>query len=399
MPDKLRIRMLGQFSLSYGANGVSDQDNRSRKVWTLLGYMICFRDREISQQELIDLLWSNDSSDNPANALKTMFHRLRSQLNELDYVAGQRMIINRRGSYAWNNELRFSVDVDDFEDLIHRAKAPGLDDGQKLALYREAAALYDGDFLPKYASEPWVAPISVYYHIMYINMVHEMISLLSERSLYDEIISLCSHALNIDPYDEDLYYHLIKALVDSGKHQEALGEYEHMTGLFYHKFGVNPSDRLTALYRQVVKSTNSMETDLNIIKGNLREADEVEGAFYCEFEFFKDIYRVEARAAARNGSAIHIALITAAAASGGDLSQRSLNSVMEKLKNCIRLSLRKGDVYAQYSVSQYIVMLPHAGYEDSRMVLNRIVKRFNRENPRSAASISFAIQPLEPVMF
>jgi len=400
MPGKLQIRMLGEFSLTYGDHSINDRENRSKKVWTLLAYMICFRNREITQQELIDLLWSNDSSDNPANALKTMFHRVRSSLDNLKYAGGHKMIVSRHGSYAWNNELDFTVDVDEFEELVHQAKAIGITPEQKLALYRRAVALYNGDFLPKYNTESWVIPINVYYHMMFLQIAHEMIGLLSELHLYDEIAAVCSKAVEVDPYDEDLYYYLIKALVDSGNQQAAMRQYEKMTELFYHKFGVTPNNDLTALYREVVKTTNSMETDLNIIKDHLREADAVEGAFFCEYEFFKDIYRIEARAAARNGSAIHIGLLTVSRAQGNNkLPLRSLNAVMGKLRECIRVSLRKGDVFALYSVSQYIIMLPHASYEDSQMALNRIIKRYNRENPRSTAKLSMAIQPLEPIMF
>ena len=55
--EGLRVCMLGEFSLSLGRETINDSDNRSRKVWLLLAYMIYFRNRTISQEELIDLLW------------------------------------------------------------------------------------------------------------------------------------------------------------------------------------------------------------------------------------------------------------------------------------------------------------------------------------------------------
>ena len=72
-PDRLEIRMLSEFSIRSGSLEISDNDNRSRKVWLLLAYMIYYRDRAISQTELLDLLWGEEAnSSNPVNALKTM---------------------------------------------------------------------------------------------------------------------------------------------------------------------------------------------------------------------------------------------------------------------------------------------------------------------------------------
>ena len=70
----LHIRMFGDFTLKSGEAQISDGDNRSRKVWLLLAYIFCRRGRQVSRKELIGLLWGDESSNNPENALKTTFH-------------------------------------------------------------------------------------------------------------------------------------------------------------------------------------------------------------------------------------------------------------------------------------------------------------------------------------
>ena len=87
--DALRVCMFGEFSLSMNGQTINDSDNRSKKIWLLLAYMIYFRSRGISQEELIELLWGDEeSSSNPINALKTMFHRTRSMLDRLGTGTG-----------------------------------------------------------------------------------------------------------------------------------------------------------------------------------------------------------------------------------------------------------------------------------------------------------------------
>ena len=99
----LQIRMLGTFSIVFRDAEINDGDNRSRKVWLLLAYMIYCRNRPVPPEELVSLLWGGEErSTNPLNALKTMFHRVRTCLNQLGDSAGHEFIVRRGGSYAWN---------------------------------------------------------------------------------------------------------------------------------------------------------------------------------------------------------------------------------------------------------------------------------------------------------
>lgn len=394
--DMLKINMLGGMSLSYKDKTINDHDNRSKKLWILLAYVITFRDKELAQNDFMELLWPNEESSNPGNALKTLFHRVRAMLNGLEYLSGNNMIIQDNGTYSWNKRLPIILDIDEFEKT-YRKGSDCENDEEKLYNYLIALDLYKGDFLPKLATESWVVPINTYYHSLYVRLIHETLELLMQKEAYDEVVRRCNIAISIEPYDEFLYYNLIQALVRMGNQQSALNQYEKMTELFFNRFGVTPSEELTALYKEIVRTTNSMETDLSVIKRHLQEQEAQPGAFYCEYEFFKNIYRLQARALARSGQAIYVGLITLTNASGGKLPVKILNNAMTKLNDCIRLSLRQGDVYSKYSISQYIIMLPSANYENGRLVMARVAGRFRRENPHSQAMVNYTLHPLEPL--
>ena len=81
-----------------------------------------------------------------------------------------------------------------------------------------------------------------------------------------------------------------------------------------------------------------------------------------------------------------------------DLSQRSLSRAMENLQEQIRNNLRRGDAASRCSASQYILMLPHANYENSCMVCERIIRAFTRQYPHSPAELHYSVQPLEPTL-
>ena len=387
--------MLGEFSIRCGDQEISDSDNRSRKVWLLLAYMVYCRSRSISQDELIDLLWSDEEgSSNPVNALKTMFHRVRTMLNQLGGSAGHALIIRREGSYAWNTAQPFLFDVDEFEALCACAASAETAE-ERLSRSLEALELYRGDFLAKLSAEPWVVPISAYFHNLYLRTAKDALSLLEERGRADEVIALCGRATAIDPYNEELYRHLMRALLDKGKQREAVGVFEEMSELLFSNFGVMPSDETTALFREAERTVNNRTVNLRTVREQLREPDDRSGALLCDYDFFRVIYHAEARAVARSGDAVHIALLTASGREG-ELPKRSLDRCMENLQELIRINLRKGDVAARCSVSQYIIMLPQANYENSCMVMDRIQKTFFRQYPHSPAQLHYSVQPLEP---
>lgn len=99
--SELHVNMLGEFSLASGGAEINDGANRSRKIWLLLAYIIYNRNRPVAPEELYTLLWEEEeSSSNPGNALKTMFHRLRNLLNELYPHGGRDLIVRREGAYA-----------------------------------------------------------------------------------------------------------------------------------------------------------------------------------------------------------------------------------------------------------------------------------------------------------
>lgn len=394
--SSLIVKMLGEFSLKSGDTEINDGANRSRKIWLLLAYIIYNRNRPVSSEELFSLLWEEEeSSSNPGNALKTMFHRLRNLLNELDPHGGRELIVRREGAYAWNTTVPLTLDIDRFDQLA-QAGLEARDPEEKLTLYLEALSLYGGDFLNKMSSEAWVVPIAAYYHNLYIQMVMETLPLLEERERWADAAQLCQNALVQEPYMEGLYCHQMNALLRQDKSQEAVKVYEAMSELLLANFGIMPSDEARNLYREAIRTVNDRTVSSGFILEQLRESSTAQGALVCDYDIFKVIYHSVARSVARSGDAVHLVLLSAAGEEGDALSRRSLDRVVENLQELIRSSLRRGDIVARCSVSQFILLLPHANYENSRMVCDRIIKAFRRMYPHSPATLRTSIHPLEP---
>lgn len=390
----LQVQMLGQFTLRYGDRTISDSDNRSRRVWSLLAYMLYNHGRSFAQEELIHLYWSNgEKSADPGNALKSIFHRIRTALDKLQPGLGRLLIRRKAGRYFWNNAMPLSLDIEDFEAHFHAAEAAG-DDDVRLAEYQAALALYAGDPLPRMTDEIWTIPIVAYYHSLYTRAAAGAIELLEKQERTAEAVALCRRAIHIEPYQEDLYEHLMRGLLRTGDMKGAMSVYEEMSEQLFAHFGVMPSETLRTLYRQATRTVNDRTLTMDEVCSQLAEPAPHGGAMVCEYDFFKILYRAEARSIARNGHSANICLLSVSGKDGEMLARRSLDPAMNNLQVLVQNNLRRGDVIARCSISQYIILLPQANYENSRMVADRLVSAFYRRYPHSPARLRYTVQPL-----
>ena len=390
----LQVQMLGQFTLRYGDRTISDSDDRSRRVWSLLAYMLYNHGRSFAQEELIHLYWSNnEKSADPGNALKSIFHRIRTALDKLQPGLGRLLIRRKAGRYFWNNAMPLSLDIEDFEAHFHAAEAAG-DDDVRLAEYQAALALYAGDPLPRMTDEIWTIPIVAYYHSLYTRAAAGAIELLEKQERTAEAVALCRRAIHIEPYQEDLYEHLMRGLLRTGDMKGAMSVYEEMSEQLFAHFGVMPSEMLRTLYRQATRTVNDRTLTMDEVCSQLAEPAPHGGAMVCEYDFFKILYRAEARSIARNGHSANICLLSVSGKDGEMLARRSLDPAMNNLQVLVQNNLRRGDVIARCSISQYIILLPQANYENSRMVADRLVSAFYRRYPHSPARLRYTVQPL-----
>ncbi|MBR4290198.1 MAG: winged helix-turn-helix domain-containing protein [Oscillospiraceae bacterium] len=390
----VQIRMLGAFTLRAGDVTISDAGNRSKKVWSLLAYLICNRDRAIPQQKLISLLWGDEpDSDNPENALRITLHRLRAQLDQLWEGAGREIILRKDGGYAWNGSISIELDCTRFETLCQRQADN--EDG-RLQNLMDALAVYQGDFLPRQSSEMWVVPLTTHFHNLNLQAALEAARLLSARSRHEEAVTICRAAAVAEPYHEPLHQILMQELAAAGDQKGAAAVYEALSKRLFDDFGIRPNEQTQKIYREAAHSPGVRTLPMDEVLQHLQEPEGNSGAMQCDYDYFKVLCYAESRAMERSGNATHIALLSLTSGTEKPLSKRSLERIMDQLGERLRGNLRRGDTISRCSVSQYIIMLPKANYENSCMVCRRVITAFHKAHPHINVKINFMVQPLTP---
>ena len=392
MPQ-LQVCMLGEFSLSFRETQIVNTTSRSKKVWVLLAYLICNRGRFFSQQKLIDLLWGGDpASSNPENALRITLHRLRALLDQLWPGAGRELILNKEGGYGWVGDFPLTLDCDRFDALCQKRQT---DPNISLEELLEALSLYRGEFLPRHSSEMWVIPISTHFQNQFLLLSMDAASRLTQQNRHEEAAAICRRAAQSEPYHEPLHQLWMQTLAASGDQKAAAAVYDNLSKRLFDDFGIRPSEQTRNVYRTVAHSPEDRTLPMDEVLEYLQEPAGNSGAMQCDYDYFKVLCYAESRAMERSGNTTHVALLSV---SGTDkpLTKRSQSKVMEQLGQSLRMNLRRGDTISQCSVSQYIIMLPKANYEDSCMVCRRLIAAFNRANPHTAVKLHYMVQPLTP---
>lgn len=247
----IEISMLGNFKITIGDKSITSTMNRSKKMWLMLQYLIVFKDKEITQQELIEVLWPGEEVEKPSYALKTLSYRLRETLQKLQVPYARELIIKSGGTYHWNKGYICRIDCNEFERLCKEADKEEITKVERLILYKKALKLYKEDFLQGTVPEQWMFSTQTYYHSLYIKALHSTLKILQEQEKYEEIHSICRSVLQKEQFDEEIHYYFIDMLIKIGKPQEALKDYKHIKEMLHKEFGSGPCEKLTELYKKI----------------------------------------------------------------------------------------------------------------------------------------------------
>ena len=389
--EPIYIQKLGGFRISSGNAWVEESAKKAPKLWKLLQYLIIFRHRPISKEELISAIWADDDQTDPGNAMRNLIFRIRSMLAKSGISQRLEMLTSKSGSYCWNNELVCVVDCEELERLHNLSRAKDIARQEKLEKLFEAMDLYKGDFLPNANFDLWAVPLKVYYRALYLKCAYSALEMLEEEGRFSEAEMICKRVLLIDQFDEKLHEYHLKALVGQGKQAAAIDEYQKMTDMFFDELGISPSEKMTALYASAIKAGKNDAQSLKELTQDWIGTADSPGAYLCEYGMFKTAYQIEARSITRSGRAVYVVSFTIDSVQE---SNEKNAGAMRHLGEIIQNSFRKGDLFTRSTRSQYMVILYNLTYEDCVKLSKRVYQKHKQKNRSLALKIE--IQPMLP---
>ncbi|HJD18533.1 MAG TPA: hypothetical protein IAA01_09765 [Candidatus Fournierella excrementavium] len=397
----LQVETLGGLRIKAGDKVLLEQGARINKPWELLIFLLLNMDEPLTNEQICEALWEDDEVANPAGALKNAAYSLRKHLTAAGLPAD--CVMTRDREYCWNPATPVQLDVQTLNALFRQGRSEK-DPARQLELCRDFLDQYTGDFLPSLSGRRWVLPKASALSQKYLSVVLRACDLLlagGERSSAQEVLDICSRALLLEPLSEELYLRHFTALKQLNMKNAILNHYPIISNMFLDETGEVLGPELQSIFRWASEGTNTVD-DIHQIQKDLDEVTRddrpIRGAYFCPYEVFKHMYHMVVRSAVRVDNTVVLLLVGLQSTGGQAMSKQETARVMLQLREIIKNTLRKGDVFSRYSRNQYVLMLSVRQPGDSGVVAERLLKGWKASGLSSSMRIDISTGLPEPIV-
>ena len=240
------VRCLGSFRVLIGGEEISQEHWVSTKARDLLAYFITFRGERIPGERAFDAIWA-DKPGRGMTAFHTALSRLRRALRKEQ--AKSPFILVEVGEY-WLDTAAFSVDVDEFEAALAKARAAA---SEELAArwYDQAISLYHGEYLDNLYYD-WLFPERRRLTQTYISALRTLAEFHFTHERYTNALELLQRALRVDNLSEELHCQTMRVYATLGDQAGLAHLYQDLQKALSEELGMEPLVSTTRLYQRLL---------------------------------------------------------------------------------------------------------------------------------------------------
>ncbi len=237
----VEITTMGSFSVRVRGRKIEEQHWHGRQAGKLLKAVISFGGCRVPTEPLAGLLWPDSDGDLAMNSFKVTLSRLRKIISSEAASTTQWLEVRQKQISLVESVVRIDARV--FEDAMHKALHQPADE-PRLAT---ALDLYQGNFLEHDREAPWTMIRRNRLQELYIHGVFLLTDFLLRQQRHEERIFHLGRASAFDPYNEEIYVHLIRAYLDEGNRAKALTTCREALDFLAATLGTGPGVKLGRL--------------------------------------------------------------------------------------------------------------------------------------------------------
>ena len=165
----------------------------------------------------------------------------------------QEWITFQRGCYVFGRSLRYSFDVDAYEENLSEARRAQAEAPERAVQHlREADLLYGGDFLENLAADSeWAQTRQEELRRAREEAQLLQGSLLAAQARHTEAADAYRKAISQDRFLEEAHRGLMRCYAAIGERGRALRHYEELVGLLEDELGSSPAPETRMLYERL----------------------------------------------------------------------------------------------------------------------------------------------------
>lgn len=204
----VRFSLLGGFRLQCGEHSLTDDHIHLRKARDLLKLLALAPHHRLHREEVLDLLWPEQSPQQAAHNLSQTLYTLRPNLTALDPCI----------HLAFDEDCLFllpaesiSTDVEEFEKAARTALSrAGQINNQTITLCQEAIRQYKGDLLPDDGPSDLFYQRREQLRLLYVDLLLFFAHANLELAAFSPAIQALQQVVDIDPAHEEAHFQLMR---------------------------------------------------------------------------------------------------------------------------------------------------------------------------------------------
>ncbi|MFN8414216.1 MAG: tetratricopeptide repeat protein [Anaerolineales bacterium] len=268
---QIRVELFGSFRLFKNGRLINFARKKSK---ALLAFLI-LHPRQHTRERLALLFWGDTDIANARRALRVSLTEIRSML-------GDTIVLGDQDSLRINSNYAIDVDVIEFLSISKWSADKGL------VSLKERLKLYTGDFLEEFYDE-WILQLREKYHGIYVDGLLQGAKTSRSIGDYIQAIDFARQVIQIDPFNELAYQHVMVCMSAQGEVEAAIRMYEGFKQNLLSEFGILPSPEIEKLNETLQKQkiafsshhyiTNIPQVSTSFV-GRQEEVEKIKQAFF-----------------------------------------------------------------------------------------------------------------------
>ena len=244
LQDQWRICLLGKLQVQ------GDQTRLThlamRRVGVLLSYLVVRAPNPVPREELLALLWPEESPEIARNRLRVLLSGLRRNLEPPDTPSAS--VLATEGHAVRLVPSAFTSDYHDFLEALHMARTA--EEAEAIRLLEKAIALYQGELLAGFYDE-WILTERTRFTELRYQALRDLVLRLTKCGRLERAIEYARQAVAAEPMDEEAHCDLMRLYDTLGQPSAGLRQYEQLKRLLQEELHAQPSEPTRRLAAQI----------------------------------------------------------------------------------------------------------------------------------------------------
>ncbi len=249
----ISVNVLGPFNITRDYEEVDDKEWKREKAKELFLYLLLNKDRYVSKDELLHILWPNGNDVAMSRDFKVIYNACLKVLEpERNAREESAYIIRKNSMYQLNYSITSTSDIEYFKKYATfglEEKEPTL----SIEWLQLAVSLYKGNLLEDYPHLDWIQQKRDELVNLYILVIERIAQNLTRLKRFQEVIFWAEKLTHVDNTWEEGYRLLMLSYYHLNNRSQAVKWYEKCVEVLSDELNIEPMESTYQIYEMILR--------------------------------------------------------------------------------------------------------------------------------------------------